>query len=459
MAIFARRTLQRLIDENDKFLLKRQTKKHVSELNRMDERLSIAFEWEVVLLNAFSKIGKVTHEKNFGGMKNADLYFESHDNPDQNFIADITTISDEGLDKKNPVDALRSQLTKTVRDRGLRPNSFRLRVGEIYEHFRKGGTKVRLKLPGRTRFSQTIFNDRFEKFLCQVSQNPNVPREYMIKTEDIDVTIGYNPDQEFASGGHADYTQIFSLTENNIYERLDEKFIQLRETGFKGPLGIFLCDGGCSFLNRRRLSKESSWIAEDIIRHFLRENTLINFVVIFTVRPKHPLKRFSLDKQHYQVFTYYYERLPFGDISVHIPQILRKLDSIFLEPESDALNAINFLKGRNPKEGKLHLEGMQMYFKQNVIKVKISSRMLLELLAGKMEQKQLFERYRFFHGGMRGDPNPFELALRNGQLIDEVSVEKSDYEDDDWITFKLSGPDPAISPFVVPKPDTNLSKE
>jgi hypothetical protein len=458
MAIFSRRTLQRLIDENDKFLLKRQIKKHVRELNRMDKDPSLAFEWEIVLLNAFSKIGKVTHEKNFGGRKNADLHFESLDDPNQNFVVDITTISDKGLDKKNPVDALHGQLMKIAADRGLRQSSFSLHVGAIYEHSTKGGTKVKLKLPGRARFPQIIFNDRFNKFLHEISQNPELPRNYFIKTEDVDVTIGYNPDQTSTGYSHIDYTQVFSLTENMIYEALDDKLTQLRDTNFKGPLGIFLCDGSCSFLNRRRLSKESSWIAEDVIRRFLEENKSINFVVIFTVQPKSPLSRFKPGKPRYQVFTYYYEGSSSGKISVAIPEALKKLEGIFPEPESDALNAINFLKGRNPNEGRLHWEGMKVHFGQNLIRVKISSRMLLELLAGKMEQKQLLERYRFFHGGMRGDPNPFELALGNGQLIHEVSIEKSDFEDDDWITFKLSGPDPAISPFVVPKLDTKSSK-
>jgi hypothetical protein len=33
MAIFSRRTIQCLIDENDKFLLKSQTQNHINQLN------------------------------------------------------------------------------------------------------------------------------------------------------------------------------------------------------------------------------------------------------------------------------------------------------------------------------------------------------------------------------------------------------------------------------------------
>src|SRR5258708_37828827 len=94
MPIFARRTLQRMISENDAFLTKAQTEKHVSYLNKADE-FSIAYEWEVVVLNALSKIGCVSHEEQFGS-KLPDIHFKSRSTPSDTFIADITAVSDEG---------------------------------------------------------------------------------------------------------------------------------------------------------------------------------------------------------------------------------------------------------------------------------------------------------------------------------------------------------------------------
>ena len=41
------------------------------------------------------------------------------------------------------------------------------------------------------------------------------------------------------------------------------------------------------------------------------------------------------------------------------------------------------------------------------------------------------------------------MRLKEGKLISEVRIEKSETQDDDTITIKLHGPDPAISPFVV----------
>jgi uncharacterized protein (DUF885 family) len=120
MAIFSRRSLQRLITENSSFLLQKQTKKHVAALNRMYKELSLAVEWEVVLLNAFSKAGKVLHENDVSGT--ADIYFEAHQQSDQAFVADITTVSDKGLDEISPVEALDHELAKIVNGRSLNPN-------------------------------------------------------------------------------------------------------------------------------------------------------------------------------------------------------------------------------------------------------------------------------------------------------------------------------------------------
>src|SRR5260221_6593775 len=148
MAIFSRRILQRLIDENDKFLKKRQTRNHVAELNRGN----IAFEWEVVLLNGLSKVGQVAHEKNFKGTTKPDIYFETRENPHHNFAADITTVSDKGLEAQNPFDALQDELIKIVKAHDLNSSSFALQVGRGHGRSYKGGPKVKLKLPGSARF-------------------------------------------------------------------------------------------------------------------------------------------------------------------------------------------------------------------------------------------------------------------------------------------------------------------
>ena len=72
--IFSRRIIQKILNENSKFLSHKHMSKHVNLLNRADED-SINFVWEVVLLNALSKLGNVVHEPDLGGTSQIDILF------------------------------------------------------------------------------------------------------------------------------------------------------------------------------------------------------------------------------------------------------------------------------------------------------------------------------------------------------------------------------------------------
>lgn len=104
----------------------------------MHRTLSLAFEWEVVLLNAFSKVGRVRHEASFGSRRTPDLYFESNADSKQCFAADITTISDKGFEDSNPYQVLQDELNNRVEKHGLRPDSFSLSVEGNHHEVHKG---------------------------------------------------------------------------------------------------------------------------------------------------------------------------------------------------------------------------------------------------------------------------------------------------------------------------------
>jgi hypothetical protein len=422
--------------------------------------LSLATEWKVVLLNAFSKAGNVIHEKDFGGSRYADIYFESFDDPNNNFVADITAVSDKGLEEHNPFYYLWEDLTKKVKERGLRADSFRLEVEEVTTNLYKGGPKAQLKLPGRARFAQTIFNEKFENFLRQISQEPNAAHAFELKTTEIGVTISYNPNQMYGTGGHLDYTQVFSLENNTIYKALESKVSQLEGTNFSGHLGIILCDGGCSFFNRRSITG-LAFSMDDVIKKFLHEYPSISFVITFGIEKERPLGPMSNKDNPYQIIIGYYRGHKFDTLGLNLHDVLEKVGSELPEPESNARNAMNLLKGRNPTEGRSHWGGLRMTPGKQVTEVKISARALLEFLAGKVDQKTFFEQHGFIPSELTAGPpvNPFEGGLSKGQLIDEIKIEKSDTEDDDWIIIRLKGADPAISPFIVAVSEVKPTKK
>ena len=76
--------------------------------------------------------------------------------------------------------------------------------------------------------------------------------------------------------------------------------------------------------------------------------------------------------------------------------------------------------------------------------IKMSARMLLEILAGTRTLQEFGEGYDFERRG-----NPFRRMLDQGKLISEVTVEHHPEKDDDVVTIGFRGPDPAVSPFEI----------
>jgi hypothetical protein len=359
MAIFSRRSLQRLINENSEFLSRRHTRKHIERLNLMEHELTLATEWEVVLINSFFKRGKVDHERTFGGYR-PDIDWESRDKPNHNFIADITAVSDKGLDQQNPYNALLEELTRILRSRNLNPTAFVVHVGAHDQRHYKGGAKVRLKLPGRARFAERIFGDAFYSFLDRISKNPMSADRFVIKTDETDLEIHYNPGQQYVRGGHLSYNVVYLIDDNVIYNALSAKASKLASVNFKGPHGIFLCDGGCRFLSSGTLDSLRSYTLEDVISYFLREHSIIDFVATFVVKREHQFTMSAFAENPYQVFVNLYAKSPYVEPGFDLMQVLSSLS--FPKPKLDAANAINHLRWakqwNKPHQGSYHYGGI-----------------------------------------------------------------------------------------------------
>jgi hypothetical protein len=454
MAIFSRRILQRLINENARILSRNQIKKHVRDLNAMHKTttLTLAPEWEVVLLNAFSKMGRIIHEKDIAGT--SDLYFESHHDPKQNFLADITAVSDKGFAS---FDALDSDLRRRVEECGFNPSHFRLDVQGNHPEIQRGhyymergdesntllyggAVKAELHMPGAARFEEKIFNADWDKFLDEIrgSSRQRIYRVYKPQ-ERINLTISFNPGQRFGSTSHLAHQQINHLTENRIYEALRDKADQLAKANFAGPLGIIVCDGGYSPFHAT--PHFSTHPVRDVISYFLKTNPLISFVVTFVI------KRASDYRVPIEIIMKIYLNESMSEEDRAILDHIEKACGFLPPPESDAFNALNHLKGGNPQEGRKNGE---LVMSSN--EIRMSARTLMDLLSGRMTHEEFMSRHDDIPSGYRapGYTNFFDMRLKEGKLISNISIEKSDTKDDDVISIRLRGPDPAISPFVVP---------
>jgi len=464
MAIFGRRTTQRLIDETATVITRRQINKIVDELNAMSTTETLSPDWELILLNVFSKIGRVRHEQTFEGNTKPDLFFECKTHPDVQFVADIRTVSDKGFKAANAFDALFDDLMNRVQSRGLRALSFSLDVGGNHREIQrgqffidpqdasqtiqyKGGTKTRLKMPGKARFEEKIFDKGFEQFLGEIEASPALKRVHHVtsKSEDLDVKITYDPNQMFAGGGHLEYRRINHLTQNPLFQALEEKASQLIGSKFNGTLGIVICDGG--FTPFHSLPHFSTHTVEQVITYFFNHNPLISFVLTFV------LKKASHDfGAPIRIATTLYSNTSFKAQEDHFMECLNEMIQFFPEPKADAFNALYSVKGKYPHEGG-YITMREEQYHGNATRITISARIILELLAGRMSYDEFAERYGFVAVDpfpARG-PNPFQISLRNGALITDISFQRGDTEsDDDAVIISLDGPDPAVSPFRYP---------
>ncbi|MDU7521861.1 MAG: hypothetical protein E7K72_10770 [Roseomonas mucosa] len=96
--IFSRRAIQRRLDELRDPLGAKTVGKLADRLNRPGKDRMAAM-WEVVILQALIPLGAIKNEVALPFGRRPDLSFIG---PNVSFVADITTVSDEGLDERNP---------------------------------------------------------------------------------------------------------------------------------------------------------------------------------------------------------------------------------------------------------------------------------------------------------------------------------------------------------------------
>lgn len=439
--IFARRSIQGFIDKLRWVLPQEALEKLIDRLNRND-RASLDFEWEIAILFALSRIGTINYETNHGGNRNPDVTFSLPGQEKIGFVADITAVSDRGLEDENPTKLFSALLHKKAKALSI-PGGFQYHIGgaPLGKHYRD--RKVKLAIPPRKQLPAFI-----EKHVV-----PWLKEIKAKKLEKADITIyrslviSYRRDSTTSGGGHLSYTAAYSLTKNPIYTSLKGKAHQLRDSGFEGGRGIILCDGNCDILKSRMIGHEN-YSAQQIIGAFLRENSSISFVSTIWVEHEDSIfNRLSHRQLRMNLFLNHDARFK---LSNELAKALQEIPAHLPNPVNDALNASLRTEEGKYGEGKSNYGGYTVSISNTSASIRISARALLELLAGKVDPKQFAEDHGFAHATTAtGINNPFETALRKGFVIEELVVERQADDDDDWITFKMLGSDAGTSPFRI----------
>lgn len=470
MSLFSRRTIQHCLDENASFLTIEQQDRHSHLLNQ-GNRQSIASEWEVILLCAFSAIGRVVHEAKFKGSRKPDLHLselrlELVDPPDadatgpsfwQNiralvvrilcllslrppeheFIADITTISDRAIDKDNPYEYFRSELGRQVRKRGGTLGGFDIQVGGDVVGEDYDDRKMMLHLPRKKDIPNFITQHLAELITAVVCQ-PDSPHSTKVIREGIDITVNYSPrDRETVTGGYPVYNIPYSRTRNPLANALKKKAHQLRKTSYSGAKGIICCDGGCGVF-AKRMDGQQHFGHREIVEHFLRNNTSIGFVALVWVADER--WEWAKDRKREVIAVVYRSMVAEPKLSNTAYQLVKATMNSLPQPVRTATNAVGAVDSERRHGGASFYGGWSMAGQE----IKLSSRTLADLLAGRIDQQQFLKD----HGSQTLNVGAFfERQLAEGRMITELGVESGEEQDDDWIVVRFGDPDPATSPF------------
>lgn len=437
--IFARRSIQRFIDQLCLVLPREPLAALVRRLNLNDQG-SLDIEWEVAVLYALQRVGEITYEASHGGRTHPDVTFHFAGGKEIAFVADVATVSDRGLEDDNPTELLSELLHKKAAAMGL-SGGFQCHIAGAALGNRYSDRKMKLAMPTRKQLPAFVENF-LTPWLKKIKRSGATP----FRHDSYGITITYHEGATTSGGGHLSYTVAYSLTRNPIFTSLKSKAHMLRDSGFRGCRGIILCDGNCDLLKSRMTGAEN-YSDQQIISSFLRRNSSVSFVVTLWVEPEgnifdRPIKR----RLRVKLFRSPWARSPLSEESA---EVLNQIPRLLPVPVEDALNASHRIGEGSYGIGKSHFGGSKVSIGRNSASIRISARALLELLAGRHDPKDFAERHDFAGPQARGRHNPFDTALSNGLTLESATVEREADGDDDWITLKLSGPDPAISPFRI----------
>lgn len=443
MFVFSRRALQRFVFDLDGVLADAQLESLVERLNRpSDDRLPAM--WELVFLRALSSIAPLKHEVELASGRRPDFEFSIRgDGRDWTVVGDITSVSDAGLDEQNPVDVLCDEILRLAKKYNLNPNHFSREVkGGRVGDFRTG--KMALQLPPRGELLALV-REKVEPFIRGIADSGTATDRLVCVTDRANFTIGYDTSQEYAHGGWVCYDVAISLTNNPIYRALKAKSKQLKAAPADAVRLVVLCDGDCAAMRNSAFSQNYS--AKQIAQDFLRQNSSVDFVLLVSVERKQLNFYESRLQMNYELVAaaprYRSARVD-ERLLERITEALNKSILCVPPPRWELCNAARYCRDKTYGYGIGMLGGWM-----GPQPLKISSRALHELLAGKITLERFLEAHGWAGERRNSIANPFALALGAGRMISGVEVENVDDKDDDWLSFEFGPSDPAISPFRV----------
>jgi hypothetical protein len=398
--------------------------------------------WELAWLHALSSFVPVEHERSLPGGK-PDLWFSVKEGDHTvQVISDVTTLSDSALHAANPFQPLLDAVHEQARKVGISGGGFQAEVGHL-EPGQEGAKKVQLLIPTGPAFQQLV-KRKIKPFVKEISKDQSVPQRLVVAEPGARFTIEYKGPSQYSGGSYRAFDGVVSLDGNVLYNRLNDKTKQLRGAPVGAIRMLIVCDGDCTLL--RRDNPTEGFSARQIVQEFLKGSSTLDLVALVTVTEEQSSFFSAFDRNRKLRLTMIDagpgrpKHLSPG-VYHAIGELLTQAIESMPKPRTMPNNALR--RNLDSKWSASMIGGSV----QSGQRVRISARALLELLAGDIS----YERFAQAHRWDEGQFNIFLSRLQSGHIFKSAKIERlGEDEDDDWIEFEFTMPDPSVSQFVLP---------
>lgn len=434
--IYSRRALQRRLDELRDILEGEEVDRLAERLNRAGKD-RVAAMWEVVVLHGLSKCGSLQKEAPLPSGRRPDILFEQGG---IRLIADVTAVSDEGLDKDNPYHEL-SQLIEAAKNKlNLPIGGLDLRVRSKRENTKRG-TRTVLLLPRREELQEFVQQMIVPQLRKQIAAG-KFPLCISIDDDKVGLDISIHPAKSpYSSGSFAAYDVPRIKDRNPLYSALKAKAGQL--VGAAGITGVIVGDGDCVALSRQSANWDEV-STKQIVLEFFRQFSSVDFVLLLSVwESQHGWSPYPPPARRNDAILYVREGC---DDCAELNSLFQAMIEHFPKPAMTPLNGA--LRARENDYDLGHHGGYSMY---GTSTVRIGLREFTEIFAGLRTLQDYGAKYVETARTLPQEPNPLQaVVLRNlrlGRLPESIEIIKTGEDDnDDWVEIRFGAIDPAIAP-------------
>ena len=429
--IFPRRYIQECLDRLRSVLTDDQHTDLVARLNRKSpDRL--AAMWEAVVLSGFMSQPDFVHEVPLENGRKPDFQFRL---PDSGIpvVGDVTSVSDKGPKKDNPIELLMEDIGRIAAKRGSDLSQFDIRVdaADVGDYRKR---KIVLKLP-KGPHRQRFLKEELTPYIIERLKAEDYGHKKVFSSEEYNIEVTFKPKSQFVSYGHPSFTSVLHIDRNPIWNALKSKAEQLRGAPAGTLRILILCDGGCEAMRDRGLSSPVG--RDEIVKDFLRRETGIDMVITMTVKDERQPIGPSRRVHHWSWSVkeaWLQSNAENSAVAAEVEQVINAFGSRVPKPASNAQSAVKNCLTMD------YGIGAWGGYTMSGNRIEIPARSLQRVLAGEVS----VEEFNRDHGWPNG--NRFASALANGQTISSMTMTRRSENDDDYIEITFS-PDASLSPF------------